>query len=271
MLRFRKPKIGLALGGGSAKGLSHIGVIKILVENNIPIDFIAGTSIGALIGGSYAALNDINKIEEIALRTNWREILPLLDPSIFRGLLSGDKLKKFIELHTENKTFNELKIPFTAVATDLGTGDPVYLNSGSVSDAIRASVSLPLVFKPIQYKDKLLTDGGLSVPVPVTILKDMGAEIIVAVNLLTHYSSEKLMTGLGLFRIANDTISILNHHLANNNVKEAEVVVRPHVSEIGWKNILTREGTEEVIKAGEAAMTEKLDEFKRMFSKKIFW
>lgn len=270
MLRFRRPKIGLALGGGSAKGLSHIGVIKVLEANNVPIDFIAGTSIGALIGGSYAALKDINKIEEIALNTNWREILPLIDPSIFRGLLGGEKLKKFFNDHIGKATFDELKIPFTAVATDLETGEAVYINSGDVSVAIRASLSLPLVFKPVKHKNRWVADGGLSSPVPVAALKNMGAEIIIAVNLLTHYSSEKSMTSLGFYKIATDSISILNHHLANNDVRGANLVVLPKVSDIGWKNILTREGTKKVIVAGEEAMSEKLDELSKL-SKKLFW
>lgn len=273
MFRFRKPKIGLALGGGSAKGLSHIGVIKILEANNIPIDFIAGTSIGALIGGSYAALRDISKIEEFVLATNWREILPLIDPSIFKGLIGGDKIKKFIDDRIGKISFDDLEIPFTAVATDFETGEPVYISTGKVSDAIRASISLPLVFKPVKYRERLLTDGGLSAPVPVAVLKDMGAKIIIAVNLLTYYSTNNKSSkaSLGFYNIANDTINILNHHLANDNVKDADLVIRPNVKDIGWKNILTRDGSREAITAGEKAMLEKLEELKVKLSKKRFW
>lgn len=270
MLRFRKPKVGLALGGGSAKGLAHIGVIKVLEANNVPIDFIAGTSIGALIGGSYAALRDIKKIEEIVLNTNWREILPLIDLSIFRGFLGGEKLKKFIDGQIGKATFKDLKIPFVAVATDLKTGEPIYINNGAVSEAIRASISLPLVFKPVKQKNRWLSDGGLSVPVPVMALKNMGAELIIAVNLLTHYSSGKF-EGLGFYRIANDSINILNHHLANHDVEGANLVVRPKVSDIGWKSFLTRDGTEKVIIAGEKAMSEKLAELAPKLSKRFFW
>lgn len=273
MRLFKKHKIGLALGGGSAKGLSHIGVIKILEKNNIPIDFIAGTSIGALIGGAYAATKDIKGIEETALKTNWREILPLLDPSIFSGLLGGEKLTKFIERQIGNINFDELKIPFVAVATNLETGDPVYINEGNVSKAIRASVSLPLVFKPVIHNHKWVSDGGLSVPVPVAILKKMGADIIIAVNLLTHYSSQsnKSLSRLSFYGIANDSISILNHHLANLNMRGADIVVLPRVSEVGWKNILTTEGTRGVIESGEKAMSEKIEEIKAKLKRNTFW
>mgnify|MGYP001584505149 CR=1 FL=1 len=269
----RQKKVGLALGGGSAKGFSHIGVIKVLKENNIPIDYIAGTSIGALIGGTFAALNDINKIEEIALKTNWREILPLLDPSIVNGLLSGEKLTRFIESQIGKINFSELDIPFTAVATDLETGNAVHINDGSVSEAIRASLSLPLVFKPVKHNKITLSDGGLSEPVPVKALREMGAEIIIAVNLLTHYSSQnrKSFSGLGFYNIASDSISILNHHLANHNTKDADIVVLPEVYNFGWKSILTSKSTEEVIMSGEKAMSEKIEALKNKLNKKIFW
>ena len=134
MAELKRPKIGLALGSGGSRGLAHIGVIKALEENNIPIDFIAGSSIGAMIGGFYAARLDIKEIEEIALSINWRRIFSILfDPHLKQGLIGGEKLKTFIKNYINGKKFEDCKIPFAAVATDLKTGEIVILNKGEIN------------------------------------------------------------------------------------------------------------------------------------------
>ena len=149
MAKSKRPKIGLALGSGGSRGLAHIGVIKALEENNIPIDFIAGSSIGAMAGGFYAAGLSIKKMEEISLETNWRRMFSLVDPHLKQGLISGEKVKTFIEGYVDGKKIEDCKIPFVAVATDLKTGEIVILNKGEMAQAIRASISIPLVFKPV--------------------------------------------------------------------------------------------------------------------------
>ena len=233
MIKTIKTKIGLALGSGSAKGLAHIGVIKVLQENNIPIDFIAGSSIGAMIGGFYAAGLDIKEIEKIALSTDWQRVFSVLfDPYLKQGLISGEKIKKFIENYISGKTFEDCKIPLAIVATDLKTGEPVVLNKGKLSQAIRASISIPLIFKPAEINERILMDGGLSLPVPVEVVKNMGADIVIAVN-LDNYEYDK-KSKFNWYNIANDSLNILRHHLALLNVSKADIVIDINMGKNYW-------------------------------------
>jgi len=241
-------KIGLALGGGGAKGLAHIGVIKVLQENNVPVDMIAGSSMGAVIGGLYAAKQDPTEIEKIANKTDWRLLLSLLDPSWGQGLIEGEKITDFIKEHLGDVGFEDLKIPLSVVATDIKSGEPVVLNEGNVVSAIRASISLPLIFKPVEYKNKLLTDGDLSRPVPVEIVKNMGADIVIAVNLHTNNFEENAK--LSSYRVVNRSLDLLRYHLAQYNVKGADYVINPEVGDIQWNEFLS---SEEAIEAGKKA------------------
>lgn len=224
MEKSKRPQIGLALGSGGARGLAHIGVIKVLEENNIPIDFIAGSSIGAMVGGFYAAGLSVDKIEKIALSTDWRKVFStLFEPSFKKGLIGGEKVKLFIENHIDGKNFKDCKIPFVTVATDLKTGEVVLLNKGEMAQAIRASVSIPLIFKPVEMGGRILADGGLSAPVPSEIARHMGADIVIAVNLDKHYHNETWKPGW--YDIANDSLNILRHHLALSNASTADIVI----------------------------------------------
>jgi len=233
MVESKRPKIGLALGSGGSRGLAHIGVIKVLEENNIPIDFIAGSSIGAMVGGFYAAGLSIKEIEEIALSTNWRRVFSILfDPHLKQGLIGGEKLKTFIENYINGKKFEDCKVPFVTVATDLKTGEVVVLNKGEMAQAIRTSISIPLVFKPAEINGRMLVDGGLSAPVPVEIVRGMGADIIIAVNLDKHYCDEEWKPGW--YNIANDSLNILRHHLALSNVANADIVIDINVGKNYW-------------------------------------
>ena len=271
MVNKKRPKIGLALGSGGAKGLAHIGVIKVLEENNTPIDFIAGSSIGALIGGFYSATKDIKQIEEIALSTNWRQVLSLIDPSLRQGLISGEKIKKFIENHIGKIRFQDLKIPLSVIATDLKTGETISINQGEVASAIRASISFPLVFKPVKWKSRLLADGGLSLPVPVEIVRKMGAELVIAVNLDADYftNGDNNKTNLGFYKIANNSINLLRYHLASWNVKNADIIVEPKLDiKLGivhWNKFLDGKN---IILAGESAMKKKLPQLQELIYQK---
>lgn len=263
MVKTKRPKIGLALGSGGPKGLAHIGVIKVLEENNIPIDFIAGSSIGAMIGGFYAASKDVKQVEKIALNTNWRLILSLIDISLRQGLLGGEKVKNFIESHIDKIHFKDLKIPLSVVVTDLKSGEAVVINKGEVASAIRASVSFPLVFKPIEEENKLLADGGLSLPVPVEVAKKMGAELIIAVNLDADYftNGNNQNINFGFYRVANNSINLLRHHLASWNIQNADVVVNPRLGRIHWNKFLDGKN---IILAGEEAMKEHIESIKKI-------
>ena len=178
-------KIGLALGSGSARGLAHVGVILALEAYNIPIDIIAGTSIGSVIGALYASGATIEQLEEVALSIKKSKTLFMIDPVFpHSGLISGDRIEKMLnQFSLKDKTFDDLKIPFAAVATDVESGAKVILNQGKVIDAVRASISIPGIFTPVKYQDYYLVDGGVVDPVPVDVAQMMGADIIIAVSL----------------------------------------------------------------------------------------
>jgi NTE family protein len=178
-------KIGLALGGGSARGLAHVGVILALEAYNIPIDIIAGTSIGAVIGSLYASGATIEQLEEVALSIKMSKTLFMLDSTFpHSGLISGDHIEKMLnQFALKDKTFDDLSIYFAAVATDVESGAKVILNQGKVVDAVRASIAIPGIFTPVKYGDYYLVDGGVVDPVPVDVVQMMGADIIIAVSL----------------------------------------------------------------------------------------
>jgi NTE family protein len=253
-MKSNRPKIGLALGSGGARGLAHIGVIKILEKNNIPIDFIAGSSIGALIGGLYAATKNIKKIEEIFLANNKQQLLKLaFDPTFGPGFINGDKIENFVSNIIDEIKFKNLKIPFTAVATDLKNGKSVLIDKGSVSNAIRSSISVPMIFKPSQMGKKLLVDGGLSQSVPVEAVKKMGADFVIAVNLDAHCHYQSRKKNLSLSDIGYYSLGILRARVSELNAKNADVIIEPDIhnsSIIGWMDFTDGK---KLIKKGESA------------------
>jgi NTE family protein len=178
-------KIGLVLGGGSARGLAHVGVILALEAYNIPIDIIAGTSIGSVIGSLYASGATIKQLEEMALSIKMSKTLFMLDSTFpHSGLISGDRIEKMLNRFAlKDKTFDDLSISFAAVATDVESGVEVILNQGKVIDAVRASIAIPGIFTTVKYGDYYLVDGGVVDPVPVDVAQMMGADIIIAVSL----------------------------------------------------------------------------------------
>ncbi|MBU4444224.1 MAG: patatin-like phospholipase family protein [Candidatus Marinimicrobia bacterium] len=185
-------KVGLVLGSGSAKGLSHIGVLKYLEEAEIKIDFIAGSSIGAMIGGAYAAGISINEIEDIALKTDLASSVKYFLPTISKsGLISGTKVKEFLRDIVGDIEIENLKIPFTATATDIFTGQEINFNKGNLVEAIRASISVPVIFQPVIHGDQILVDGGLSNPLPINVVCKMGADFIIAVNVMPALNKTK--------------------------------------------------------------------------------
>lgn len=185
-------KVGLVLGSGSAKGLSHIGVLKYLEEAEIKIDFIAGSSIGAVIGGAYAAGISIHEIEDIALKTDLASSVKYFIPTISKsGLITGTKVKEFLRNIVGDIEIENLKIPFTATATDIFTGQEINFDKGSLVEAIRASISVPVIFQPVIHDDQILVDGGLANPLPINVAREMGAGFIIAVNVMPSLNNAK--------------------------------------------------------------------------------
>jgi NTE family protein len=179
----RKPKIGLALGSGSARGWSHIGVIRALAEKGIEPDIVTGCSIGAIVGAAYAK-GELDQLEDWVRQLKWKEVVELMDISFMGGgFLKGDKLIEFFKTRTTDINIEDLDVPFATVTTDLDTGREVWLQSGSLLGAVRASFALPGLFTPVEREGRWYVDGGLVNPVPVSICRAMGAEIVIAVNL----------------------------------------------------------------------------------------
>jgi NTE family protein len=178
-----RPAVGLVLGSGSARGWAHIGVIRSLMQAGVPIDYVAGASIGAFVGAAFCA-GQIDLLAEEVLRLDWRRMASMLDFALPRtGLLAGEKITAFIRHLVHDRTIEELSLPFCAVATSLRTGREIWLRHGSTVEAVRASLSLPGIFTPVRHGTLWLVDGGLANPVPVTVCRAMGAEVVIAVNL----------------------------------------------------------------------------------------
>lgn len=186
--------IGLALGSGSARGWSHIGVIRALAEAGIEISYIAGTSIGSLVGGAFA-LDKTDALEDFARQLDWKQIVSFMDVTFPRsGLIDGEKVTDFFRSHVQEVNIEELPRPYCAVATDLTTGRELALNEGDLIEAIRASISVPGIFTPVKKNDSFLIDGGLVNPVPVSVVRNMGADYVIAVD-LNHDIVDKRSVG----------------------------------------------------------------------------
>ena len=202
-------KIGLALGSGAARGLTHIGVLKAIEEKGIQIDYISGSSIGALIGAVYAIGMPVEEIERIALQTNWKLMAKIFSPTLsLSSLVNANYLSEFLSTWFGNKTFNDLKIPFSAITTDIQTGKMVVIEKGDLLSAIRASISIPIIFSPVTLGKYKLVDGGLVNPTPVDIVKKKGMDKVIAVNLRRF----------GTFGINQENSKQIQK--VNNNVKE---------------------------------------------------
>ncbi len=179
----RRPTIGLALGSGSARGLAHVGVIRAIQDAGIAVDFIAGTSMGALIGAVHAA-GKLDELETAFLGFDWKKTVSFFDVVLPRsGLLDGAKVSELVRSHIHADGIEILPIPFAAVATDLVSGEEVVIRSGDVIEAVRASISVPGIFTPVRRDGRILVDGGLTDPVPASAVRAMGADIVIAVDL----------------------------------------------------------------------------------------
>jgi len=175
-------RLGLALGSGAARGLAHIGVIKVLEEEGIHCDLIAGTSMGAFIGALYAADVPIHRIEETALAIDWRRLTRLLDPVLpTSGLIDGKKLMAFMAELLPVRTFEELTIPLAITATDIETGEAIIIRKGDLLEGLRAGLAFPGIFSPVRFGNRFLVDGGLCQPVPTDVAHSLGAEAVIGV------------------------------------------------------------------------------------------
>ncbi len=295
-----RPLVGLALSGGGARGLAQIGILKVLEREGIPIDLIVGTSMGGVVGGLYAAGYSAEELERIALDIDWNDLLSdtparlslflsqreekegslfqfRLDgikPYVPSALTSGQKLTGlFTDLIMQAEltskwfsqpysSFDNLRIPFRAITTDLVTGERVILDSGDLAQALRATMSIPLAFSPVEKGDSLLVDGGLVDPIPVEVAREMGSEIVVAVNTVSALlPADKIKTALD---VANQATSIMSLRRQREALNQADFTIQP---DLGWFSSMDFERTAELIAIGEAAAENSVLELKRRISR----
>jgi len=193
-LAHKTPKVGLALSGGAVRGIAHIGVLRALEEESIPIDVIAGTSAGAFVGACYAKERNVALLEETVLGVDWKKLVRLFDLNLIslgKGFIHGQNIKSVLLSCIGDVEFEDLKIPFAVVATDAQSMEEIVINKGSVVEAVRASISMPVIFTPVKWGDRFLIDGGVVNPLPVNVVRNMGAEVVIAVNVLAIAQPKK--------------------------------------------------------------------------------
>jgi NTE family protein len=220
----RKPKIGLALGGGAARGFAHIGVIKMLESQGIVPDYVVGTSAGAVVGSLYAGGFDAFAMQKIAVQ---------LDEKIFadwtvssRGLLKGEALQEFINQHLNRRPLEKLNKPFATVATDLNSGERIVFRTGDTGMAVRASAAVPGAFQPARFNNHSYVDGGLVSPVPVQAAREMGADFVIAVDISARPDGQPVDS---LSAILWQTTTIMGGLIGKTEMKDADVVIRPNL------------------------------------------
>ena len=244
-------KIALVLGAGASRGFAHVGVVKVLEMNKIPIHMVVGTSAGSVIGSLYAYGNSAFKLQETALSIEKSDIIdPLIVPT--NGFIKGDKLEEFINKALKNTTIDRLKIPFYAVATDIQSGQEFLFSRGNTGTAVRASCAIPGVFRPVKIGDRMYVDGGMVSPVAVDAARKLGANVVIAVDIssaLDRTQPEATMETIV------QSINIMYAKLAAVQLCNADVVIRPKVGHIASFDFAKRH---EAILEGEKATTEVL-------------
>lgn len=230
----KRPKVALVLGGGGARGFAHIGVFRALEEEKVPIDLVVGTSVGSIAGAFYCAGASLDKLEELAKDITYKSISNFSIPSIVGMLLSEElltnvQIEELLKNNLGDLRFEELKIPLICVATDLNTGERILLRDGSVAFAARASSTVPGLFKPVEYRQRYLVDGGLLENVPVGIAKLFDPDVIIAVPVSADITKN---TTTSVFSILMQAIYIQGKAMDQENIDAADVLIRPDVGEM---------------------------------------
>ena len=243
-------KLGLALGGGAARGFAHIGVIKALEAQGIIPDIVVGTSAGAVVGALYAAGNSGFELQKLAHKLDETKLADWSLPD--RGVLKGDGLQKFVNDAVANRPIEALKRPFAAVATDLHSGDAILFRTGNTGMAVRASATVPGVFRPVAINGHEYVDGGLSSLVPVRFARQLGADVVIAIDISARPANRPVR---GTLDILLQTFTIMGQNLARYELKDADVVLRPQVGSVGSADFEARhDAILEGEKAAQAAL-----------------
>ncbi|MDN5650496.1 MAG: patatin-like phospholipase family protein, partial [Acinetobacter sp.] len=247
----KKPVIALVLGSGGARGYAHIGVIKVLEQHGIKPDFIVGTSAGSIVGSIYASGKSPEQLRQIALNMKVGDVR---DFKIgMKGFFDGQKVEDYVNKQINQMPLEKMKIPMYVVATELQNGEKTIFNYGNTGQAVRASVSIPSMFIPTKIKGKEYVDGGLVSPVPVNIAKELGADIVIAVDILAQPVNTETSNVWGLF---NQNINIMQNRLAAEELKNADIVIQPDLREKA--HIFDVKGRQDTMQAGMDAANQRM-------------
>ena len=242
----RPPKIGIALGGGFARGLAHIGVLKVLEEEGIPVDFIAGTSVGSVIGAAYASGSSAKELEELASLVRFKDFSRW---SFSRfGLFSNDKMSVLLRKILHCKTFEELRIPLAVAATDIITGEAAIFTKGDLVDPVRASCAYPGMFQPVKVDGRLMVDGLLAHAVPAMPLREMGADRVISVYLSAHWV--KPGGPRHVFDVIGQCFSIAQDRMCGPWKAASDIILEPEIGEFAYDDFVR---AKDLIRCGEVA------------------
>lgn len=235
----RQIKIGLALGGGAARGFAHIGVIKALESQGIVPDIVVGTSAGSVVGAMYAAGNNGFALQKIALQMDEAAISDWSVPFFAKvsGVLKGEAIQNYVNKTIHNVPIEKLKIPFGAVATDLNTGAPILFRRGNTGVAVRASSAVPGVFQSVVVGGRQYVDGGLVSPVPVRFAHEMGADFVIAVNISASPEAQAASSSVDVLL---QTFAIMGQSINNYELKDADIVIRPELGAMKGNDFAAR-------------------------------
>lgn len=240
-----RPKVGLALGGGFARGIAHIGVLRVLEENEIPIDCIAGTSVGALIAATYASGTPLDEMQRQGQATRFSDFGRWTLSRM--GMASNERLEHFLHKFTPAEYFSQMKLPLAIVATDLTTGESVHFKDGEIGPALRASCAYPGLFLPVEYRGRILVDGFLTETVPAEAARDMGADIVIGVHLEPGLLRSAPRNTI---EVISRSFSIIQTAAAQPWHSDVDVLIEPEVHHILWDEFVK---TPQLVAAGETA------------------
>jgi len=252
--------IGLALGGGFARGFAHLGVLQVLEQNHVSISHIAGTSVGSILGAAYASGAPLSRIIETCRTLRFRDIARWRVSRL--GLASNQRLENLIERVFESRQFEDLRIPLAVVATDLTSGEPVVFTQGNLADAIRASCAFPGLFEPVEIGTRCLADGGLVAPVPTRAARELGATTVIGVSVGIQDGHRGAPTNI--FQVVSRAVNAAQKHQLEVWERHADLVLRPDVQSLAWDDF---HRAEEAIEAGAVAARRALPRIEKLLGR----
>ncbi len=255
------PTLGLALGGGAARGFAHIGVLQVLEEEGIKPTLVVGTSAGSVVAAFYASGKTASQLQWLADTMDESQFTDWANPFTGRGMLRGEALGKYVNSQLNGMKIEDMKMPLGIVATDLRTGDGILFRRGDVATAVRASSAVPSVFEPVRIGGKDYVDGGLVSPVPVRYAKQMGADIVLAIDISSRPEDAKTSD---LLKVLLQTFSIMGKSISQLELAQADLVVRPALPDVGSAEFSARKKS---IEAGRAAMKQALPQLKALMAR----